>query len=169
MKPTLEEIQDATLTVLGVRKEIFKKARKSRESQILRIKQIICLFGQRYGHSLSKIGAFLNLHHSTIHHGKLVAQDYYKYEKEYAEIVDEVGRLLKKIENSYESTIEHTVEGWVARNAFGGELNFFTKKPRFLDGVWMSDGECHRLPVDYFPQIEYDSKPQSCEMRFKLK
>lgn len=169
MKPSLEDIRNATLCVLGIEQEEYEKAGKSREARMVRVRQIVSLFGQHYGYSQAKIGDFLNLKHSTVHHGKLMAKDYYKYEKEYAEIVDEVERILKEIEGVNEACAEHTIVGWVARDSLENKLNFFTKKPRYYDGCWTSKGEAYSLPVEYFPQIEHCFRPQTCEISIKLK
>lgn len=153
MRPTLDQILDAILESCGIRKEIYERDKNSRLSFIVKVKQTLCYIGQEYGYSQPKIGEFLNINHSTVHHNKETAKGYMKYEREYESMVyDIMSQLMKiqKIEYIYRK------EGEIVRNA---------------DGIFVfsSDGESYAIAEDIFPHIDIDSKPQLCEITLRLK
>lgn len=168
MRPTLEKILDTTLEVLNVPKDVFERERKSREKDMVKVKQILCYVGQEYGYSQPKIGAFLSLNHSTVHHNKETAKGYAKYEPDYANEIKEILSRLKTIEDIEDV---YVMNGQIIRDDDGFTLFVVDGKPfRMEDGIWLvQGGVAYNIPKEAFPQITWDNEPQECEMILRLK
>lgn len=163
MNPTLYDILYATLDVLNIKKEDFKRARKSRLSYVVEAKQIVCFVAQHFGYSQQSIADFLGLTHAAILNNQKRAYDFSTIEKGYA---NKVNAVLEKFERVRKW---HIVNGWVARDNEDNTINFFTEKPETFDGIWVSEYSSYSLPKGFFPQLSFDDSPQRCEMTLRLK
>ena len=163
MNPTLYDILEATLDVLNIKREDFKRARKSRLSYVVEAKQIVCFVAQHFGHSQQSIADFLGFTHSAIHHSQKKAYELSTIDKGYA---NKVCTVLSKFEKV---RMCHVMMGGVARDEEDNTLTFFTEKPEIFDGIWVSEYPSYGLPEGYFPQITFGDSPQRCEMTLRLK
>lgn len=91
---SLGDILDITLDVLNVDVVYFYENLKSRKSHFVKIKQIVSLIASERGFSLNKIGGFLDIDHSTVHHNIKQAKAYVEYEKQYAEQVNKIREVV---------------------------------------------------------------------------
>lgn len=167
-KPSLEKIKNITLKVLNIDKETFEKSEKRRTALIQRAKQMIALIGQECGYSLNAIGRFLKLDHSTVHHNKLVAMDYAKYEHEYADSLNEIRCAIKGSERTQKRC---SLQGYIARDK-NGDLFVFTTIPHRDNSdrelpCWRAK-ESFQLDSDLFPHITWQDEPQECNMALTL-
>lgn len=163
MNPTLYDILYATLDVLNIKKEDFKRARKSRLSYVVEAKQVFCFVAQHFGYSQQSLSDFLGLNHSTIVHNQKRAYERYTLEKGYANKVCSVFGRFERVRKW------HLIEGWVARDKEDDTLNFFTERPEIFEGIWVSEHPSYSVPEGFFPQLSFADSPQRCEMTLRLK
>lgn len=165
MRPTLKQIFKVTLNAFECSEAYYEEFRKTRKTLVVSIRQALCLIAQENGYSQNEIGRFIGLDHSTVLHNKRVAQDHYKYEKEYQKKID---KMRQKIEQLTEESMEYKISGWIARDKFEDTLSLFENKPIDCNGVWVSNARCFDLPKDAFPAITHKDKPQRIEMTLIL-
>ena len=163
MKPSLKEILEVTLEELNVTQRHYKEACKSRLSNIVLAKQIVCYVATHFGYSQHSIASFLKIDRTNVSYHKSLAENYSKIEKKYAV---KVNKVMSRFENVRYC---HSKLGWVARDKDTMSLTFFREKPIDNDGSWYADSYQYSLPFDHFPQVSYDDSPRRCEVTFRLK
>lgn len=164
MRASLEDILNATLKGLEIGEEEFEAIKSTRLANAIRIRQIVAFLGQQYGYTLVEIGTFLNVTHSTALHASNMAKDFYAYEEEYTNKVDDIMAYLNEVQTTCR------VKGWIARDT-NGSLNFFEgEMPIKNNGVYLSNGTLYKITGDEnFPQITINDPPQKCEITIRLK
>ena len=163
MKPTLKEILDATLEESNIPFDYYKSVCKSRLANIVKIRQVVSYIAVRYGYAQYSIADFLKINRTTVNHHKELAEDYYMYEKEFANLVD---RVLTRFEDV---KVMQYVRGWVTRSKDGETVKFFTSRPIKNGDDWTSYSLSYILPSNYFPQVTYGDSPRSCGMTLRLR
>lgn len=153
MRPTLQEILDATLNVLNISKDIYDKTRNSRLANVVRVRQIFCYVGEHYGYTLHAMGNFLHLTHSTVYHNKEMAKDFCSYEKGYANKINEILSHFEKVQKIY------VAKGTVQRGQ-NGSISFLGDDANGIKAF---------LPSECFPQVAEGDPPFPCEVTFRIK
>jgi hypothetical protein len=163
MKPTLNEILEATLSELNISLEEYKRIRKSRIAKAVMVRQIVSYIGVRYGYTQHGIADFLKTNHSSVHYHKELAKDFYTNEKGFADKIDKV------LSNFEDVSVSQWVKGWVARDK-DGSISFFSLKPREEQGKWSIErGITSELPITHFTQVTFEDSPRCCEMTLRLR
>lgn len=167
MNPTLETIEGATLSVLGINKKFFRGVSKSRSSNIVKAKQIICFIAKELGYTSIQISKKLGIGHSTVLYHVKKAEGFLGIERDYARCVEAVmTKLGLRIEH-------HTVTGWILRDKEeeGGYLYLtIGEEPKRGTQYWIvEDGMMIDLPKEFFSQVTWHTPPQKCEMTLRLK
>lgn len=169
MTPTLEQILDETLYVLDLDKDYFLKNKESRKKEILEVKQIVSLIGQKYAYPQTTIGAFLGISHSAVCLHKNNAIFYYDHDKMFARNIDLILTPLKKYEQR-----EVLLKGWVARSSvFNNCLQFFINEKPIRNGeygIWQpnENSVVYDIPNEIFSFITWKDEPVGCEISIKL-
>lgn len=169
MRPTLEQILDATLRVLDFDKDYFLANKKSRRIEILEVKQFVSFIGQKYGYSQTTIGFFLEINHSSVCNNRKNALFYYDHNKRFARKIDLVLEALKILEET-----KVTLKGWVARSEnFNGCLQFFTEEIPTRNQeykIWQpNEGMVYDIPNYAFQFLTWKDEPMKCEITIQLK
>lgn len=162
MKPTLEQILDATLLVEGMEYSYWSKWRPSRSAKVCQVKRIVAYFGRNFGYTQRELSTFLSCSIPMIACAK-------KKQTELLEIYRDEREKVERITNILEETSKsQKIEGWVARDN-NGDIGFFNRKPTISSGVWTSNEEPYRLPQDLFSYIRPEDSPLECELILNLK
>lgn len=169
MIPTLEQILDTTLEVLGIERSAFEKSKRTRSAFAVKVRQIVCYVGQEYGHTQCGIGDFLGLDHSTVHHNKETAKDYATFENDYANVIEQVLLKLGEVKSIRKVA---KVMGFVVRDEDGSMFFCEGGKPvrSEEEKIWLvEDGMAYSIASEYFPQVTWDDEPIECQITLRLK
>lgn len=162
MRPTLQEIFDVTLDELNISKDSYKRAGKSREARMVRVRQIFSYIGRHFGYTTQTIADFIGMHHASICYHSECAKDACRYEKGY---INKINNILSHFDNVQRVSV---VSGWLARSE-DGTLEFFKEEPNLFDGVWTTNQTSIYVEKEQFPQINLVDSPIPCEMTLRLK
>ncbi len=167
MNPTLDTIEGATLSVLGINKKLFRGVSKSRSSNIVKAKQIICFIAKELGYTSMQISKKLGIGYSTVFYHVKKAEGFLGIERDYARCVEAVMTKLGLNRECY------TVIGWISRDKeeSGGYLYLtIGEEPQRGLKYWLvEDGMMIDLPKEFFPQVKWNTQPKKCEMTLRLK
>ena len=170
MKPTIEGIKSAVLSVLEINEDAFLRARKSRLSYFIRAKQIICYIARNVGYTSATIGNYLNIGHSVVLYHEKVAKNHMELERDFEE---DVSRAFEKL--GVLIPVD-SITGWVVRDseAQGENLLFFVgRKPNrdIKHGIWKAEDDyivCE-IPKKILPRITWEDEAHRCELTLRLK
>lgn len=162
MRPTLEQILDATLLVEGMEYDYWLKRRPSRSANVCQVKRVIAYFGRSYGYTQRELASFLSCSIPMIACAKKKQNELLEIYRDEREKIENIESLLEK------SSRSRQIEGWVARDEDGG-ISFFFEKPTISSGVWTSRERDYSLSKDLFPYIKTEDGPLKCELILNLK
>lgn len=170
MKPTAEQIRDVALSVLGIDKEAFMKARASKCSYFVRPRQIICYIARNLGYTCSIIGECICLDYATVLYHEKVAKDHIMRERDFEEDVNRVFMALGVQISTF------SINGWLVRDSEeqGGSLLLIVGRRPDRDenqGVWKThdDGEIYEIPKKAFPDTTWEHGARTCELTLRIK
>ena len=156
MRPSLDDIMNTTLSVLNIETSEWEAYRKSRQSFIVRAKELFCLLSFEEGYTHQEIATAIGLHRSTvIHHINAF--------KAHCDLYPSCYRLIERsqklLEPSRKNRQKHSYSsGWLARSA-SGLLTISPVRPERFAGYWVAEGSRPFDPQGAFPQVTYETGP----------
>lgn len=164
--PTLKDIFEEILIAENMTEGQYNKIKHSRKARyILNIRQPMCFLAREYGYTLQKIGEFIGIKYSTVHHHCALATSYCSFDRVYKNRID---TIRDRINQKSERRSIFEVEGFVARDEKDNSLNFFYDNPIKCYDVWISDGKHIALPKYAYPHISFSDGPQACQFNLTL-
>lgn len=165
MRPSLANILDATLETLAIERWEWDMNHKSRQSAMVKAKELFCLLAFDEGYLHKEIGQFIGQHRTTaIHHINMFRAHCDIYPKCY-ELIERARSLI--VRNNGEVQRSSYSSGWLARS-HTGLLTISPNKPERMAGYWMAEGTKPFVPQTAFPQITYESGPAKVTIKVTI-
>lgn len=164
MRPTLKEILNVALDIVGIPHEDWEILRCCRLQQVILAKKIVSLVGSEYGYRHQQIASFLGMDRTTIIHNIKSLKEFYSLYQDAKEMVDRARMALDKYTGFERMRV---TEGWLARSA-NGMLIISTKEPEKIGKYWVAEGG-KAYCKDAFPQVTYQSSPVKVKIQITIK
>lgn len=165
MKPELTEILNAARAVLGVEQSEWDLNKNSRQSAIIKTKQLFCLLAFEFGYDHSEIGSVVNQHRTTVIHHINAFKDHCDIYPKCNELVEEAKALLQSIVDTPYSSV--LLDAYISR-CRSGMLILSTAKPHDMCGYWIAEDAKPFYPQDAFPKVTYETGPVKCKIKVTL-
>lgn len=165
MKPKLTDILDVALATLGIDYVDWENYSRSRQSFIVRIKELYCLLAYEQGYSQDQIGKLIRHHRTTVNHYIKTLRDHCSVYPKCNELLEHARESLKPFIK--EEQLEDVSYSYLARTSTG----FLIIAPTFPDevnGYWIAEGARPYYPQSAFPQITKEAGPVKVKIKVTI-
>lgn len=155
MKFKLEDILDATLTVLKVDPKEWHTMRRYRNADVVKVKRYVSIVAFKFGYKYIEIGRFLGNNRTTIlYHVNTMSEQM----KIYPDMGNTMATIIAHLATREPRQREHVTYAWLARTK-KGILIESPSKPELVGSWWIAEGSRMYNPQDAFPWITFETGP----------
>ena len=165
MKPKLTDILNVALATLGVDYVDWENYSRSRQSFVIRVKELYSLLAYEQGYSLTQIGKHIHHHRATVLYHIRTLKDHCSVYPKCNELIEQARESLKAFIKGEQ--LEDVSYGYLARTS-SGLLIIAPIIPKDVSGYWIAEGARPYYPQSAFPQITRETGPVKVKIKVKI-